>query len=218
MQMILDRRLMVGHRLALMLGLSTLIATAGYAGQEELMKSVGDALAEGNATRAQLAMTMGSLNALLATDPGGDLRPAYQAYVEHAGKTKADAEATRQRVAEMNSDSTKYFGEWRTDNQKIANGKLRKVATKRLEQVKKDYQKSLESLDAASAKFVPFLTDLSDIQTALSNDLTAKGLKAAKGVFKKANHDHSEVQKEIEAAIQHLTVTQAALSPTAGAK
>ena len=214
----LYKRLIMVRLLALTLGLSTLIATAGYAGQEELMKSVGDALAEGNATKSQLAMTMGSLNALLATNPGGDLRPAYQAYVENAEKTKKDAESTRQRVAQMNSDSTKYFSEWRIDNQKIANGKLRQVAIKRLEQVKNDYQKSLESLDRASGRFVPFITDLADIQTALSNDLTAQGLKAAKGVFKKANNDHSEVQKEINAAIQHLAATQAALSPTAGAK
>jgi len=214
----LGKRLIMVRLLALTLGLSTLIATAGYAGQEELMKSVGDALAEGNATKSQLAMTMGSLNALLATNPGGDLRPAYQAYVENAEKTKKDAESTRQRVAQMNSDSTKYFSEWRIDNQKIANGKLRKVAINRLEQVKNDYQKSLESLDRASGRFVPFITDLADIQTALSNDLTAQGLKAAKDVFKKANNDHSEVQKEINAAIQHLAATQAALSPTAGAK
>ena len=214
----LGKSLIMVRLLALTLGLSTLIATAGYAGQEELMKSVGDALAEGNATKSQLAMTMGSLNALLATNPGGDLRPAYQAYVENAEKTKKDAESTRQRVAQMNSDSTKYFSEWRIDNQKIANGKLRKVAIKRLEQVKNDYQKSLESLDRASGRFVPFITDLADIQTALSNDLTAQGLKAAKNVFKKANNDHSEVQKEINAAIQHLAATQAALSPTAGAK
>lgn len=216
--MTLDKRLMMGRRLALTLGLFTLMATTGYAGQEELMKSVGDALSEGNSTRAQLGMTMGSLNALLATDPGGDLRPAYQAYVEHAEKTKQDAELTRHRVAQMNADSVKYFSSWRSDNQKIANQKLRKVATKRLEQVRKDYQKSMESLDAASKKFAPFLSDLADIQTALSNDLTAKGLKAAKGVFKKANRDHGEVQTEINAAIQHLMATQAALSPTAGAK
>ena len=212
----LGKRLIMVRLLALTFGLSTLIAIAGYAGQEELMKSVGDALAEGNATKSQLAMTMGSLNALLATNPGGDLRPAYQAYVEHAEKTKKDAESTRQRVAQMNSDSAKYFSEWRIDNQKIANGKLRQVAIKRLEQVKNDYQKSLESLDRASGRFVPFITDLADIKTALSNDLTAQGLKAAKGVFKKANNDHSEVQKWIDAAIQHLSTTQAALSPTAG--
>ncbi len=215
--MMFAKRLIVG-RLGLTLGLSTLMATTGYAGQEALMKSVGDALAEGNATRAQLAMTMGSLNALLATDPGGDLRPAYQAYVEHAEKTKTAAEVTRSRFSQMSADSVTYFGAWRSDNQKIANGKLRKVATKRLEEVKKDYDSALKSLDAASAKFTPFLADLADIQTALSNDLTAKGLKAAKGVFKKANRDHGEVQGEIELAIQHFTATQAALSPTAGEK
>jgi hypothetical protein len=77
---------------------------------------------------------------------------------------------------------------------------------------------SIASLQAASDKFTPFLSDLSDIQTALSNESTAKGLKAAKGVFEKANHDHGEVQKEIGTAIRHLTATQLALSPVAGAK
>ena len=42
----------------------------GYAGQEALMKSVGDALAEVNATHTQLGAAMSSLNALLATKPG----------------------------------------------------------------------------------------------------------------------------------------------------
>ena len=184
--------------------------------QDALTKAVSDALVEANNTKAQLSSTMGALNALLATNAGGDLRPAYQGYVEHVDKTKQAAEATRARAGQMNNDSIAYFGDWRTDNQKISNQQLRNVSTKRLEDVQKDYKSSFASLDAASAKFAPFLSDLADIQTVLSNDLTAKGLKAAKGVFNKANHDHGEVQKEIAKAIQHLTVTEASLSPTAG--
>jgi len=210
------KRLIIGYRLALAIGLSTLVAATGYAGQDELMKSIGDALTEGMATRAQLGTTLGALNALLATKPGGDLKPAYQAYVSQTEKTKAAAEITRQRAAQMNSDSVQYFSSWRSDNQKIANQKLRNVATKRLKEVQKDYKSALDSLDAASTKFAPFLSDLADIETALSNDLTAKGLKAAKGVFNKANRDHGEVQREIVKAIQHLMATKASLSPTAG--
>ena len=207
-----------GRRSALILGLATLMAVIGYANQDALVKSVGDALAEGNATKSQLAATMGSLNALLATKPGDDLRPAYQTYVENVEKTKKDAATTKARVDQMNADSANYFGTWKSDNEAISNAQLRKVATKRQASVQKDYHSSLASLQGASAKFVPFLSDLSDIQTALSNDLTANGLKAAKGVFKKANKDHGEVQKEINNAIQHLSATQTALSPVAGPK
>ena len=205
-----------GVRLAYILGLLILMAATAYADQAALTKSVGDALTETNATKTQLASTLSSLNALEATKPGGDLRPSYQAYVANVEKTKKDAETTKQRFAQMNADSANYFSSWKSDNEKISNQQLRKVATKRLQEVQKDYNSSLASLRAASAKFAPLLADLGDIQTALSNDLTAKGLKAAHGVFKKASHDNGEVQKEIEKATQHLTATQTALLPVAG--
>jgi hypothetical protein len=207
-----------GRRVALTLGLATLMSLTAYADQEALRKGVGDALTEVNATKSQLAATMSSLNALLATKPGDDLRPAYQAYVENVDKTKRAAATTQQRFDQMNNDSANYFSSWKADNDTISNPQLQKVATHRLEQVQKNYGNAVASLQAASAKFTPFLSDLGDIQTALSNDLTAKGLKAEKGVFEKANHDHGEVQKEINNAIRHLTATQLALSPVAGAK
>lgn len=217
-KMSMSERSIKGRRLALTLGLAMLITATGYTDQEALVKSVGDALTEVNATKSQLAATMSSLNALLATKPGDDLRPAYSAYVDNVDKTKLAAATTQQRVDQMNNDSANYFSSWKSDNDNISNPQLHKVANHRLEQVQKNYANAIASLQAASDKFTPFLSDLSDIQTALSNDLTAKGLKAAKGVFEKANHDHGEVQKEIGTAIRHLTATQLALSPVAGAK
>ncbi len=217
-KMSMSERSIKGRRLALTLGLAMLITATGYTDQEALVKSVGDALTEVNATKSQLAATMSSLNALLATKPGDDLRPAYSAYVDNVDKTKLAAATTQQRVDQMNNDSANYFSSWKSDNDNISSPQLHKVANHRLEQVQKNYANAIASLQAASDKFTPFLSDLSDIQTALSNDLTAKGLKAAKGVFEKANHDHGEVQKEIGTAIRHLTATQLALSPVAGAK
>jgi hypothetical protein len=216
--MSLTQRLVTGHRLALTLGLATLMAATAYADQEALLKSVGDALAEVNATKSQLAATVSSLNALLATKPGEDLRPAYQVYVDNVEKTKMAAATTRQRVDQMDSDSANYFSSWKADNDRITDPQVRKVATHRHEQVQKSYANAIASLQAAADKFTPFLSDLGDIQTALSNDLTAKGLKAAKGVFEKANRDHEAVQKEINNATRHLTATQLALSPVARAK
>jgi hypothetical protein len=210
--MTFTKRSTIGRHIAGSLGLAMLMAATSNAGQEALVKSVSDALNEVNATKAQLAETMRSLNALQAAKPGSDLRPAYQAYVANVEKTKQAAATTRQRVDEMNADSANYFSSWKADNDKISNEQIRTTATHRLEQVQKEYTSSVASLSAAASKFRPFLSDLSDIQTALSNDLTAKGLKAAQGVFAKANADDAEVQKEIDMAIQHLSATKADLS------
>jgi uncharacterized protein YhaN len=143
----LTERLTTALRLALTVGLATLMSATGYADQEALMKSVGDALTEVNATKSQLAATMSSLNALLATKPGDDLRPAYQAYVDNVDKTKQAAATTKQRVDQMNSDSANYFSSWKADNDKISNPQMHKVASHRLEQV----QKELRSLHCEPA-------------------------------------------------------------------
>jgi hypothetical protein len=205
------------RRLALAVGLTALMATTGYT-QEALVKDVGDTLTEVNVIKAQLAATASSLNALLAVKPGEDLRPAYQAYSDDVDKTKQAAATTKERGTRMDADAASYFSTWKADNDRISNAELKKAATKRLGQVQNDYSSSVASLRAAGSEFGPFLADLGDIHTVLSNDLTASGLKGAEGVIKKAKRGHAEVQKQIDAAVKHLTATQKALSPVAAAK
>jgi Protein of unknown function (DUF2959) len=126
--MSLTERLIRARRLALTVGSATLMSATGYADQEALMKSVGDALTEVNATKSQLAASMSSLNALLATKPGDDLRPAYQAYEDNVDKTKQAAATTKQRVDQMDSDGANYFSSWKADDDKISNPQMHKVA------------------------------------------------------------------------------------------
>ena len=73
-----------------------------------------------------------------------------------------------------------------------------------------DYNNSVASFLGSASKFGP---DLTDMQTALSNDLTAKCLNATRGVFAKANTDHAGPEKDSDMASKHLS---AALAPIAG--
>ena len=152
---------------------------------------------------------------LLATRPGRDLRPAYQAYGENVEKTRKAAETTRRRFEQMNADSARYFSGWKSDNEKISNKQMRKTANQRLEAVQKDYKNSAASLEAAAAKFKPFVSDLADIQTTLANDLTGKGIATVKEAANRANADHAGVLREVQSAATHLNATRTALLPLA---
>jgi ABC-type transporter Mla subunit MlaD len=204
-----------GRQLVGTLALGMLMAAAGSAGQQTLANSVNEAIAEVNATNAQLAETMKSLNALMATSSGNDLRPAYHAYVQNVEKTRQAADTTKHRYEQMNADSNNYFSTWKDDNGKIANKDIRAKANQRLEEVKKDYKSSVASLKAAAEKFNPFLSDLADVQKALSNDLTGKGIASVSDTVRKANFDHDQVQTEINAAATHLNAIRTALLPVA---
>ena len=209
------KTLNTGRQLVGTLALVVLMAAAANADQHGLANSVNEAVAEVNATNAQLAETTKSLNALMATGSGKDLRPAYQGYVQNVEKTRQAADKTKRRYEQMNAASNSYFSTWEADNGKIANQDIQKKANQRLEEVKRDYMSSVGSLQAAADKFNPFLSDLTDIQTALSNDLTSKGLASVSETVKKANFDHDQVQTHISAATLHLNATRAALLPVA---
>jgi hypothetical protein len=115
----------------------------------------------------------------------------------------------------MASDGRKYFQDWQTTVNGIANESLRKKAQKRMDAVKASYDKVEASLQTASEKFKPFLSDLRDIQKALATDVTAGGVKAIKSTVKSANWNHQYVDKAVKAALKEMGKMETALSSEA---
>jgi septal ring factor EnvC (AmiA/AmiB activator) len=198
----------------LTISLAALLATATQASQEQLASSIKDAKLETARTDAQLTATLEALNAL-TKQTKGDLKPAYNAYCAEVAKTESAATWTRTRVQWMASDGRKYFVDWQNTVSGIANQSLKKKAQKRLDSVKTSYEKVEASLQQASEKFKPFLSDLGDIQKTLATDVTAGGVKAVKGTVRSANWNHQYVSKAVSAALKEMDKMQKALSSEA---
>jgi hypothetical protein len=197
-----------------MIGFAALVASATQASQEQLAQSIRDAHVETTRTSEQLKATLSALNALTAQKEG-DLRPAYTAYCSEVTKTEAAAGWTRTRVQWMGGDGRKYFQDWQGTVNSIANESLRKKSQKRLDAVRKDYDKVEASLVQAGEKFKPFLSDLGDIQKALAADITAGGVKAIKSTVSSANWNLQAVDKAIKSALKDMDKMQKALSSEA---
>jgi hypothetical protein len=198
----------------MMIGLSALVASATQAGQEQLAQSIRDVHAETTRTSEQLKATLGAINGL-TKQKQGDLRPAYEAYCAAVTQTESAAALTRTRIQWMSGDGQKYFLDWQKTIGEIANESLRKKAQKRMDKVKKDYDKVAASLVQAGQKFTPFLSDLTDIQKALASDVTAGGVKAVKSTVSSANSNDRYVDKAIQAAIKEMGKMEKALSSEA---
>jgi hypothetical protein len=201
-------------RTLFVIGLATLLASATQASQEQLAKSIQDAHLETARTTEQLKATLSALNALTAQKKG-DLRPAYNAFCAEVPKTEAAAAHTRTRVQWMAGDGLKYFKDWQKTIDGIANESLRKKAQKRMDAVKKSYDKVEASLVQAGEKFRPFLSDLTDIQKFLATDVTAGGVKAIKSTVSSANWNLQFVDKAAKDALKEMDKMQKALSSEA---
>jgi chromosome segregation ATPase len=196
------------------IGLATLLASATQASQEELAKSIREAQAETDRTSEQLKNTLVAINAL-TKQKEGSLRPAYDTFVAAVAKTQEAAATTRTRVQWMGGEGQKYFSDWQNTINGIANESLRKKAQKRMDSVKKNFEKVAASLTEAGEKFKPFLSDLNDIKTSLASDVTAGGAKAIRGTVKTANWDHQFVNDAIKSALKGMDKMQKALSTEA---
>ena len=198
-----------------MIGLATLLASATQAySQEQLAKSMREARDETARTSLQLRTTLGALNALTQKTEG-DLRPAYNTFAEAVTNTVAAAATTAARVQWMDGDGQQYFKDWQNTITSIANESLRKKSQKRLEAVRADFDDVKKELKEASAKFKPFLSDLSDIQKTVAMDVTAAGVKSVRSTVRSANSNHQSVDRAINSAIKELEKMAKSLSPEA---
>jgi hypothetical protein len=197
------------------IGLATLLASATQAySQEQLAKSMQEVRDETAKTSMQLVTTLGALNGLTQKTEG-DLRPAYSAFAEAVTNTVSAAAITAARAKWMDGDGQQYFKEWQDTITSIANESLRKKSQKRLEEVRADFDEVKKELKDASAKFKPFLSDLSDIQKTVAMDVTSAGVKSVRSSVRSANSNYKSVDRAINSAIKELEKMAKSLSPEA---
>jgi hypothetical protein len=197
------------------LALAVLPTTALQANQEKVAAAIRDTRAETLQTGQTLRAAVEALDAMAALKTG-DLKPAYAAFVDKVGGTRAAADVTRQRVDMMSANSAKYFQTWQETVNGISNASLKKSAQKRLDTVKVSFDKIYGSLQQATQKFGPFLSDLNDVQKALALDTTPGGVKSVKDVVSSAKSNFNKVAEAVNAAIAEMTRVEKALSTQAG--
>jgi hypothetical protein len=197
------------------IGLATLLASATQAySQEQLAKSMQEVRDETAKTSLQLTTTLGALNALTQKTEG-DLRPTYNTFAAEVTNTISAAAITAARGTWMDGDGQQYFKQWQDTITGIANQSLRKKSQKRLETVRRDFDEVKKELKEASAKFKPFLSDLSDIQKTVAMDVTAAGVKSVRSTVRSANSNYKSVDRAINSAIKELEKMAKALSSEA---
>ena len=179
--------------------------------QAKLAGASKDIRLETVATRDELKAAVDTLDAL-SKQKSGDLRPSYDAFVAEVKKTHDAAEATRSRAGSMETASKDYFGAWQADVGAISNESLRKSAQRRLDDVRRSYDKVVASLRQAATAFKPYLSNLDDIQKTLANDVTEGGVRAIRGVANDAKDNQRKVLRSVNEAIDNLGSMEKALS------
>jgi chromosome segregation ATPase len=143
-----------------------------------------------------------------------DLLPAFNAYKTEVRDVKKQAANVRSAAADMRQRAAIYRSAWRAESETLSNEALKESAEARQKRIEERFDRVNQHYTELDAAFGPYIADLDDIQTFLSNDLTFNGVKAASPAIEKARKDGETLRAKLAEMTQVLENTKDALSPT----
>lgn len=174
--------------IATALGLSISCATTSHRKAGNTSTSLKEAALGVDRSNAQIDGVLATL-ADLVNSPHADLKPQFNLFSAAVSKLEAEAKAVNEQTAAMQEQGAAYFQQWDTELATIQNENIRTRSLDRKNTVSARFDKVRASYVQAKADFAPFMSDLRDIRTVLTADLTAGGLASVKSVSDKASRN-----------------------------
>lgn len=172
--------------------------------------------------KLQIEGISGALRQIESSGKGtGSATTAYTEFTSKLSALESTANDTRSRAESMKANGDAYFRKWEEELGTIKNPDIRKVSEDRRAELNAAYQKITESMFEARSQFQPYLSDLRDLKTYFSNDLTPAGIKAADPLIRRAVKEGDALQTtgkrlsaEIDKVVDMLRKPQ--MQPTQG--
>lgn len=153
----------------------------------------------------QLNATGASLDVLMM--PGQtDIKKAFDEYSNNVEKMVTMEKKFAKHAEEMKARGIDYFEEWKKEGTAYNNPEIQRLSDERRAALGEIYDKIAENSIGVETAFKAYISDVKEIQTFLSTDLTTKGIAAidptSKKVVRNGNSLHYAIQN-VQTAIQN---------------
>lgn len=187
-------------------------ATSGF----QRSTSIADTMAKQTQivqeAKPQVDTMLASLDEL--TRAQGDLRPAFKRFSDTLDDTEKVAARTRKTGQTIREKEAEYFAEWQKESAEITNPQIKAATQARQAEVKTKLSSLSQRGKTAGDAYDPFISNMKDIRTYLSNDLTSGGVKKIEPTIEKARRDGAALQKALDDFNRASVDVQASLRPT----
>jgi hypothetical protein len=149
----------------------------------------------------------------IAATANSNPRKAFEQYSKSLANLESAAAEAIKRAEEMRAKGQEYFKQWEQQLAQVQNPEIRAMAQQQRAKLQSSFDSIKQYAQPLKAQFQPWLSDLRDLRTYLSNDLTTSGVDAAKSLFAKTRTEGIEVQKSMDALVAELNTVAATLTP-----
>jgi hypothetical protein len=185
--------------------------TSGYKQADKTGEGIAEFRYEVLNGKKAIDQTMASLDGI-ATSASTDPRKAFEQYSKSVANLESTANKVRKRSQDMQAQGKAYFAQWEQQLAQVKNPEIQQLAAQRKAKLNEAFDSIKTVAEPLKAKFDPWMSDLKDLRTYLSNDLTVSGVDAAKGLFKKTKTEGMEVQQSMDALIAELNTIAATIT------
>lgn len=185
-------------------------ATTGMDRSVKTSNSIRDVDSEIKKIMIQMDATSKSLDALVvAGNP--DLKKSFNAYSNQLDKLDDEGKRVLKRMDEMKSHSKEYFAEWEKQGVAYKNPEISALSEERRTKLAEIYARVPAAAAGVKSSYLSYLTNLKEIKSYLSNDLTPKGIETINPVAKKAVEDMGALKESLQPVVTALDEIKAEL-------
>ena len=156
----------------------------------------------------QLDATLVALKDLVQK-PAPDLAPQFKTFTKSLAQLESTAEDVATLAAKIDTKSQDYFTQWDQQLAAVQNEDIRARSAERKEAISASFKKIQSEYGEVRDEFKPLLSDLRDVRTVLSADLTQDSLKSidktVAGISKKSESVRKSL-KELTEKFRELGV------------
>ena len=189
-------------------------ATTGFDRSANIAETMAKQVEGVQPAKPQVDAMLASLEGL--TRAQGDMRPAFKQFSQTLDDTEKTAARARKSQATIREKEAEYFAEWQRQAAEITNPQIKAATQARQAEVKSTLASLSQTGRAAGEAYDPFISNMKDIRTYLSNDLTPAGVKRLEPTIEKARRDGAALQKALDEFNRASERVQATLKPMGG--
>lgn len=153
----------------------------------------------------QLDITGTSMDELMRPSQT-DVKQAFESYKNNVGKMETMEKKFAKHAEQMKTQGNNYFEEWKKEGSEYSNPKIQQLSDQRRTELRKIYDKIAKNSIGVDEAFKTYVSDLKEIQTFLSTDLTQKGINAIRPTSEKVVSDGDSLKyaiQKLQTAIQN---------------
>ncbi|MDR2876495.1 MAG: hypothetical protein LBV36_00405 [Chromatiales bacterium] len=144
----------------------------------------------------------------LITPSQEPLPSSFKRYSDHVGEMEKVGAKLEKHTNAMRSQGASYFSKWQADEGTVSSTEVLDISNSRQAEQRENFSNVAKNSNEVNRMLQTYLSDLRDIETYLSNDLTPAGVKAITPVAKQAKKDGAALQEAIKPMISALDRTE----------